>query len=49
MSLRKSKLEQDAPPPSAAIGKCRRCHLTLAIDDDGFCDVCRKALEEACL
>lgn len=33
------------PPPAP----CKRCHQPRALDDDGFCDDCRRKLEEACL
>lgn len=28
---------------------CRRCGLAGPVGDDGFCDQCEKALEQACL
>lgn len=28
---------------------CRRCGTTGPVGDDGFCDKCEKALEQACL
>lgn len=28
---------------------CRRCGMPGSVGDDGFCDACEKALEQACL
>lgn len=39
-----------SPSPLAdQAARCLRCGRVLPLDDDGFCDACRKALEEACL
>jgi hypothetical protein len=37
-----------APPPPAPT-VCRRCGAPGPVGDDGFCDKCEKALEQACL
>jgi hypothetical protein len=38
---------QQSPPPAPAV--CRRCGMPVPVGDDGFCDKCEKALEQACL
>ncbi len=38
-----------ADPPAQAQTVCRRCGMPAAVGDDGFCDKCEKALEQACL
>jgi hypothetical protein len=35
------------PPPQPVV--CRRCGSPGPVGDDGFCDKCEKALEQACL
>ena len=35
------------PPPQPVV--CRRCGAPGPVGDDGFCDKCEKALEQACL
>ncbi len=35
------------PPPQSVV--CRRCGAPGPVGDDGFCDKCEKALEQACL
>lgn len=42
---------QDGPtnPPSQEQGACLRCGTPGPVNDDGFCDKCEKALEQACL
>jgi hypothetical protein len=40
------------PPPDQsrqAHTVCRRCGTPGPVGDDGFCDKCEKALEQACL
>lgn len=37
----------DQPPPELTV--CRRCGTPGPVGDDGFCDRCEKALEQACL
>lgn len=41
----------DAPPETQppAQSVCRRCGTPGPVGDDGFCDKCEKALEQACL
>lgn len=29
--------------------ECLRCHMQKPVDDDGFCETCLKAIEQACL
>jgi len=36
----------ETPPPQTV---CRRCGTPGPVGDDGFCDKCEKALEQACL
>ncbi len=31
------------------ISRCLRCRQVVPVDDDGFCDPCLKAMEQACL
>ena len=38
-----------APQPPSPAGVCRRCGTLGPVGDDGFCDKCEKALEQACL
>jgi hypothetical protein len=45
----KSDTNDPPVPPATPVPCCLRCHRALPVDDDGFCDDCRKALEEACL
>lgn len=35
------------PPPEQSV--CLRCGTPGPVGDDGFCDRCEKALEQACL
>lgn len=35
------------PPPTVSV--CRRCGTPGPVGDDGFCEKCEKALEQACL
>lgn len=36
-------------PPKDEPGVCLRCGAPGPVGDDGFCDKCEKALEQACL
>ena len=36
-------------PPGQEPGVCLRCGTSGPVNDDGFCDRCEKALEQACL
>jgi hypothetical protein len=38
-----------AQPPEPEQTVCRRCGAPGPVGDDGFCDGCEKALEQACL
>lgn len=38
-----------ANPPEHEQAVCRRCGARGPVGDDGFCDKCEKALEQACL
>ena len=29
--------------------ECLRCHKLKPVDDDGFCEPCAKAIEQACM
>jgi hypothetical protein len=35
--------------PAPAPATCRRCDSPGPVGDDGFCEKCEKALEQACL
>ncbi len=37
------------PPPVAPLARCRRCGALGPVGDDGFCDKCEQAMEQACL
>lgn len=37
----------NSPPPEPSV--CLRCGTPGPVGDDGFCDKCEKALEQACL
>ena len=40
----------DATPPAVApLARCRRCGALGPVGDDGFCDKCEQAMEQACL
>lgn len=39
----------EAATPKEPQVVCRRCGLPGPVNDDGFCDPCEKALEQACL
>lgn len=39
--------ETQKPPPPPSV--CRRCGTPGPVGDDGFCQKCEKALEQACL
>jgi hypothetical protein len=41
--------DADAQPPKEEQPVCRRCGVPGTVGDDGFCDGCEKALEQACL
>lgn len=41
--------DDTANPPKAEQTVCRRCGTPGPVGDDGFCDKCEKALEQACL
>jgi len=41
--------ETDANPPSQEATVCLRCGKPGPVGDDGFCDKCEQALEQACL
>ena len=46
------KQEHCEPPPlplPQAATLCRRCGTPGPVGDDGFCEKCEKALEQACL
>ncbi len=51
MSAAEPPANQDSPmnPPDQEQGVCLRCGATGPVGDDGFCDKCEKALEQACL
>jgi hypothetical protein len=38
-----------ATPPKPEQTVCRRCGAPGPVGDDGFCDGCEKAMEQACL
>ena len=38
-----------ANPPRPEQSICLRCGMPGPVGDDGFCDKCEKALEQACL
>ena len=44
---------QEVTPPAVSppdqTRQCVRCGLVAVVDDDGFCDACAKAVEQACL
>ena len=40
---------QPAEPVDQTTSVCRRCGTPGPVGDDGFCDKCEKALEQACL
>ncbi|MCM2290144.1 MAG: hypothetical protein NDI67_14040 [Sulfuritalea sp.] len=44
-----SKRDPAANPPPPPQTVCRRCGTPGPVDDDGFCDKCERALEQACL
>lgn len=39
----------EAKEPAQEPGVCLRCGAPGPVGDDGFCDKCEKALEQACL
>lgn len=41
--------DSTANPPAQEQAVCRRCGALGPVGDDGFCDGCEKALEQACL
>lgn len=41
--------EQTPPLPADAQAVCLRCGARGPVGDDGFCDKCEKAMEQACL
>ena len=41
--------DKPADPPPQAPTACLRCGTPGPVGDDGFCDRCEKALEQACL
>jgi hypothetical protein len=41
--------EPAANPPAPEQSVCLRCGTPGPVGDDGFCDKCEKALEQACL
>lgn len=46
----KPRAKNPAPePPPTAPTVCRRCGTPGPVGDDGFCEKCEKALEQACL
>jgi hypothetical protein len=40
---------QQSPQQTSAPAVCRRCGTPGPVGDDGFCEKCEKALEQACL
>jgi ribosomal protein L40E len=44
-----SNQDPDAKPLKEEQTVCRRCGARGPVGDDGFCDGCEKALEQACL
>lgn len=45
----KPRARQPAPQPPSVTAVCRRCGTPGPVGDDGFCEKCEKALEQACL
>jgi hypothetical protein len=45
----KAPAPQQLPPQASAPTVCRRCGTPGPVGDDGFCEKCEKALEQACL
>lgn len=46
--LRPESKETDALQ-QLEVAVCLRCRLQKPVDDDGFCESCAKAMEQACL
>jgi hypothetical protein len=44
-----SEEKQSALPAEQKASVCLRCGTPGPVGDDGFCDKCEKALEQACL
>jgi len=40
---------ESSPEPISAPAVCRRCGAPGPVGDEGFCEKCEKALEQACL
>jgi hypothetical protein len=49
MSRAKAPAPQQPQQPAPARAVCRRCGAPGPVGDDGFCEKCEKALEQACL
>ena len=43
------RTKQPTPESTSAPAVCRRCGSLGPVGDDGFCEKCEKALEQACL
>ena len=43
------RLHERSLQPASAVTVCRRCGTAGPVGDDGFCEKCEKALEQACL
>ena len=41
--------EGESIPKEQEKTECLRCHMLKPVDDDGFCETCTKAIEQACL
>ena len=45
----RAKVLAPQQPPQSQPAVCRRCGVSGPVGDDGFCDKCEQALEQACL
>lgn len=41
--------DEKEPPRAQENSLCLRCRMLKPVDDDGFCESCAKAIEQACL